>query len=47
MNSAKRPSWLSSFIRKYAREVAEALGLGLVASGCAALLMFTSGTFTV
>ena len=43
MNSAKRPSWLSSFIRKYAREVAEALGLGLVASGCAALLMFTSG----
>ncbi len=41
--SAKRPSWLKSFLVKYRRSVIFALALGLMASGCAALLMFTSG----
>ena len=40
----KRPqNWLLSFLARYKRSVAIALGLGLLASGCAALLMFTSG----
>ena len=41
--NAKRPSWLKSFLVKYRRSVIFALALGLAASGCAALLMFTSG----
>ena len=41
--SAKRPAWFKSFLVKYRRSVVFALALGLAASGCAALLMFTSG----
>ena len=41
--NAKRPKWFKSFLVKYRRSVIFALVLGLAASGCAALLMFTSG----
>ena len=41
--NTKRPAWLKSFLTKYRRSVVFALALGLAASGCAALLMFTSG----
>ena len=41
--NAKRPKWFKSFLVKYRRSVVFALALGLAASGCAALLMFTSG----
>lgn len=41
--NAKRPAWVKSFLVKYRRSVIFALALGLAASGCAALLMFTSG----
>ena len=41
--NAKRPAWFKSFLVKYRRSVIFALALGLAASGCAALLMFTSG----
>ena len=37
------PPWFREFLARYKRAVAVAIGLGLVASGGAALLMFTSG----
>lgn len=39
----KLPAWFSAFLARYKRSVIVALVLGLVASGCAAFLMFTSG----
>ena len=42
-SSDSRFAWLRAFLSAYKRSVAIALALGLVASGCAALLMFTSG----
>ena len=43
MSIQRRPAWFKSFLSRYKRSVVFALALGLVASGCAALLMFTSG----
>ena len=43
MTRLSLPAWLGEFLSRYKRSVAVALVLGLVASGCAALLMFTSG----
>ena len=37
------PPWFKDFLVRYKRSVVVALLLGLLASGCAALLMFTSG----
>lgn len=37
------PAWFKDFLARYKRAVALALALGLLASACAALLMFTSG----
>lgn len=41
--NAKRPAWFKAFLSRYKRSVVFALVFGLAASGCAALLMFTSG----
>ncbi len=37
------PRWFSQFLARHKRSVAIAMLLGILASGCAALLMFTSG----
>lgn len=37
------PAWFKEYLSRYKRAVAVAIGLGLIGSGCAALLMFTSG----
>ena len=37
------PGWVCSHLSRYKRQVALALALGLAASACATLLMFTSG----
>lgn len=43
MSNNRWPSWLKRYLADYRRDALVALLLGLVASGCAALLMFTSG----
>ncbi len=43
MKPFRLPSWLSELVARYKKSVAIALTLGLLASGCAALLMFTAG----
>ena len=39
----KLPGWVRGYLARYKRQVATALALGLLASACSALLMFTSG----
>ena len=41
--SKRLPPWFKAFLTRYKRAVALALALGLLSSGCSALLMFTSG----
>ena len=43
MSAGKPRNWFMSFLARYKRSVAIALCLGFLASGCATLLMFTSG----
>ena len=43
MKRSERPTWFKEFLSRYKRSVACAVALGIIASGCSALLMFTSG----